>query len=622
MCGINGAVWRGTPPAMRREIIDGMNRALAYRGPDDAGLWQGAQADLGHRRLSVIDTSSASHQPMISGDGTRIMVFNGEIYNYRELRRELEGLGRAFCTEGDTEVLLEGYCHWGTEVFRRCNGMFAVAIYDHVAESLLLVRDRLGIKPLFYAEMPGHFAFSSELAPLVRSGLADCSVNCSALDAYFQYLYTPGTGTLYNGIRSLAPGTMLIHERGETRLEPFWELRYRADAAWTLDSAAERLDELLTDSVRLRERSDVPLGAFLSGGVDSSSVVATLCRQRTAPLKTFSIGFDDVEANELEFARAVAHRYGTDHTEAVLKPDLAALLPEIVAHFGEPFADSSALPMWLVSRLAREQVTVALSGDGGDELFGGYSWMHMNRRVAQYRQVPTPLRRAAGMLLAVAPSSPRFQRLRRFHEDSFLPSLQSFQRRLTAFSDEQRRALIRPDFQMHATARRPFLEELWHDGAAESDDERMLYADSRMYLPDDILAKVDRMSMAHGLEARVPLLDYRIVEFAATLPFALKYHGGISKRVLKHAMRDRLPASALAQRKRGFSLPVQRWMRGALAELFCDTVLQQASQCGEYLDMAFVKTLRDDHMARRDEHGHRLWSILMFELWLRWQRGA
>ena len=621
MCGINGAVWRGTPPAMRREIIDGMNRALAHRGPDDAGLWQGAQADLGHRRLSVIDTSSASHQPMISGDGTRIMVFNGEIYNYRELRRELEGLGRVFCTEGDTEVLLEGYCHWGAEVFRRCNGMFAVAVYDHVAESLLLVRDRLGIKPLYYVDSSSHFAFSSELAPLVRSGLADCSVNRNALDAYFQYLYTPGTETLYNGIRSLAPGTILVHERGETRTEPFWELRYSIDPAWTLDSAAERLDELLTDSVRLRERSDVPLGAFLSGGVDSSCVVATLCRQRTAPLKTFSIGFDDAEANELEFARAVAHRYGTDHTEAVLKPDLAALLPEIVAHFGEPFADSSALPMWLVSRLAREQVTVALSGDGGDELFGGYSWMHMNRRVAQYRRVPTPFRRAAGMLLAAAPSSPRFQRVRRFHEDSFLPALQSFQRRLTAFSVEQRRALILPDFQLRDTLSTPFLEELWRDGAAESDDERMLYADSRMYLPGDILAKVDRMSMAHGLEARVPLLDYRIVEFAATLPFALKYHGGISKRVLKHAMRDRLPASALAQRKRGFSLPVQRWMRGALAELFCDTVLQQASQCGEYLDMTFVKTLRDDHMARRDEHGHRLWSILMFELWLRWLRG-
>jgi asparagine synthase (glutamine-hydrolysing) len=247
--------------------------------------------------------------------------------------------------------------------------------------------------------------------------------------------------------------------------------------------------------------------------------------------------------------------------------------------------------------------------------------MYMNRRVAQYRRVPTPLRRAAGMLLAAAPSSPRFQRVRRFHEDSFLPALQSFQRRLTAFSVEQRRALILPDFQLRDTLPTPFLEELWRDGAAGSDDERMLYADTRMYLPGDILAKVDRMSMAHGLEARVPLLDYRIVEFAATLPFALKYHGGISKRVLKHAMRDCLPASALAQRKRGFSLPVQRWMRGALAELFCDTVLQQASQCGEYLDMTFVKTLRDDHMARRDEHGHRLWSILMFELWLRWLRG-
>lgn len=618
MCGISGAIWRGVAPPNRREIVDGMNRALAHRGPDDAGIWQGGRADLAHRRLSVIDTSSASHQPMISGDGNLVLVYNGEIYNYRELRRELESLGRSFCTEGDTEVLLEGYCEWGTDVFRRCNGMFAVAVYDQRSETLVLARDRLGIKPLYYADGPRHFAFASELAPLVRSGPVDDSINTAAMDAYFQYLYTPGTETFYAGIRQLAPGSILIHSAGETRTEPFWQLRYIIDTSWTLGSAAERLDELLADSVRLRERSDVPLGAFLSGGVDSSSVVAALCHQRSEPLKTFSIGFDDPEANELDYARAVARHFGTEHTEAVLKPDLAALLPEIIGHFGEPFADSSALPMWLVSSLAREQVTVALSGDGGDELFAGYAWAHMNRKVARYRRVPASLRRAAGPLLSLFPTTPLSLRFRRFHEDSFLAPWQSFQRRLTCFTESQRELLVRRELQPTCTERIDELEALWRDGAAQDNDNRMLYSDTRMYLPGDILTKVDRMSMAHGLEARVPLLDYRIVEFAATLPFTLKYQRGCSKRVLKHLMRDRLPGITLAQRKRGFSLPIHRWMRGELAPLFCDTVLAPEAKCREYLEHDFVKKLWSEHSTRQEEHGHRLWSILMFELWLRW----
>lgn len=621
MCGITGAVWRHQPPANRREIVANMTRALVHRGPDDAGYWQGRGADLGHRRLSVLDTSSASHQPMLSGGGNVAMVFNGEIYNFVELRQELEALGHTFFTSGDSEVLLEGFSAWGTGVFERCNGMFAVAFYDQTSETLILARDRLGIKPLYYADTPGHFAFASELAPLVRSGLASDDLNLSALDAYFQFLYTPGQETFYGGIRQLAPGTVLVHSQGETRFAPYWQLRYTNNTHWTLASASEQLHTLLTDSIRLQARSDVPLGAFLSGGVDSSSVVAALSAQRTAPLKTFSIGFEDEEANELDYARAVARHFNTDHTEAVLKPDLATLLPELIAHLGEPFADSSALPMWLVSRLAREQVTVVLSGDGGDELFAGYSWAHMNHRVAQYRRVPASLRRSAGSVLSLLPNAPRFNQVRRFHQDSFLDSLSSFKRRLTCFDQHQRRQLIRPEFQADDARESRYLEDLWSDGAANRDDDRMLHVDMHMYLPGDILTKVDRMSMAHGLEARVPLLDHRIVEFAATLPFALKYHRGTSKRVLKHLMRDRLPALTLAQRKRGFSLPLHRWMRNELAALFCDTVLHSNSQCREYLDTNFVSGLWDDHNARRDNHGHRLWSILIFELWLRWKGG-
>ena len=618
MCGITGIVWRHTPPGDRREKIHAMNGRLAHRGPDDAGLWQGTQVDLGHRRLSVIDTSSASRQPMISAGGQYVIVYNGEVYNYRELRTELQALGHNFRTEGDTEVLLEGFAEWGTEVFRRCNGMFAAAIYDLATKSLLLVRDRLGIKPLYYATTDQYLAFASELAPLAESGLADTALDTESLADYFQYLYTPGTQTFYQGIHALAPATMLTWRQGEVRTETYWTLEYNIDPTWTLAGAAERLDELLSDSVRLRQRSDVPLGAFLSGGLDSSSVVAATCRDRTEPLKTFSIGFDDAAANELAYARLVAEHFKTDHTEAVLRPDLAALLPELIGHFGEPFADSSLLPMWLVSKLAREQVTVALSGDGGDELFAGYTWTHMAHRVGRYRQVPRMLRRAAGGLLSLLPDRPVCHRLRRFHDDSFLDPMRGFQRRLSCFTKAQRDALLRPEVHEANAARRgDFFESLCDESAALDAGDRMLYADTRMYLPGDILTKVDRMSMAHGLEARVPLLDHRIVAFAATVPFALKYHGGVSKRPLKHLMRDRLPAACLTQRKRGFSLPIQRWIRADLAELLGDTVLAPGALSREYLSGNFVQSLWDAHRSGREHHGHRLWAILMFELWLR-----
>lgn len=620
MCGISGVFWHNAPPEHRRHSISTMNAALAHRGPDDAGLWQGARVDLAHRRLSVIDTSRASHQPMCSADGNFVLVFNGEIYNYRELRTELQALGRSFRTEGDTEVLLEGFTAWGCDIFRRCNGMFAAAIYDQALETLVLARDRLGIKPLFYAPAENHLAFASELAPLVQSGLADTTVNPRALDAYFQFLYTPGPDTFYQGISKLEPGTMLTVRRGEVHHETYWRLEYAIDPAWTLDSAAEQLDTLLADAVRLRERSDVPLGAFLSGGLDSSSVVAMASRNRTQPLKTFSIGFDDTEADELAYARAVANHYQTDHREALLRPDLASLLPGLAGHFGEPFADSSILPMWLVSQLARKDVTVALSGDGGDELFAGYTWTHMNTRVARYRAVPAFLRHGVGAVLAGLPQGPRINRYRRFHQDSFLDPMASFERRLSCFDATTRSKLLRPEvLDQRDDQENPYYDQVCREAASFAPDDQMLYLDSRMYLPDDILTKVDRMSMAHGLEARVPLLDHRIVEFAATVPFPLKYQRGQSKRVLKHLMRNKLPPETLRQRKRGFSLPLHRWMREDLVPLVSDTVLSPRALLGEYLDTTFVHGLWQDHQRRQENYGHHLWAILMFELWLQWR---
>ena len=610
MCGINGVVWRHAAPENRDVLIRSMNDALAHRGPDDSGAWQSAQVDLGHRRLCVIDTSEANRQPMCSADGDHVLIYNGEIYNYQELRKTLEGLGHNFRTSGDTEVLLVGFAAWGIDVFSRCNGIFAAAIYTQSTETLIIARDRLGIKPLFYAWHQGNFAFSSEMGPLCQHGLADTTTNRDALHDYLQYLYIPAPQTIYQGISKLLPGHCLIFRRGEWEEKSYWNLDYVPDTRWTLAGAAEELRHLLDDSVRLRERSDVPLGAFLSGGLDSSSVVATLSQQRSAPLKTFSIGFDAPEANELAYARAVAERFGTEHHEAVLSPDLSRVLPELVAHMGEPFADSSMLPMWLVSRLAREQVTVALSGDGGDELFAGYTWTQMALRASRYRQVPLPIRKGVGALLGLLPRNARWNRYRRFQEDSFRTPMEGFQRRLTCFDQATRTALLG-----ERLAEDGGFAACWDGGGPLDEGTRMLRVDTHRYLPDDILAKVDRMSMAHGLEARVPLLDHRIVEFAATLPFALKYERGQSKRVLKHAMHGMLPPSALMQRKRGFSLPIHQWMRHDLKELFYDTVL-----CGDRLDgivmeKGVVEQLWQAHQTGEENYGHHLWALLVLALW-------
>lgn len=612
MCGINGVVWRNAPPENRNAIIQTMNDDLAHRGPDDGGTWQSAQIDLGHRRLSVIDTTEASRQPMITADGEHILVYNGEIYNYRELRSTLEDMGHIFHSQGDTEVLLQGFAAWGMDVFSRCNGMFAAAVYCQSTETLVLVRDRLGIKPLFYAHHKGNLAFSSEIGPLLRHDLADTTLDDDALHDYLQYLYVAAPATIYRGIRKLEPGHCLIYRRGVCDTRRYWTLRYRPDAAWSMDRAGEELRALLDDSVRLRQRSDVPLGAFLSGGVDSSAVVATLSSQLSKPLQTFSIGFEDQAANELHYARIVAQKFKTDHHEAILSPDLSEVLPALVGHMGEPFADSSMLPMWLVSRLARESVTVALSGDGGDELFAGYTWTHMSLRAGAYSRLPEPLRQGVGLALKLLPHSPRWNRYRRFHQDSFLDTRGRFQRRLTCFDDAMQRKLL-------GTMRQgpDRMEQWWDEADVTHDGDRMLHVDTHHYLPDDILAKVDRMSMAHGLEARVPLLDYRIAEFAATLPFALKYHRGNSKRVLRHAMAATLPAETLKQRKQGFSLPIHRWMRHDLRSVFCDTVLSGDLMATLSVDKRAVEQLWQTHQTGRENLGHHLWALLILALWCR-----
>ena len=617
MCGIcgliNGDPWHRSDTG----IVERMNAALVHRGPDDAGVWHGGHAALAMRRLSILDLAGG-HQPMTNEDGSVIVVFNGEIYNFQALRDELIDRGHTFRSQSDTEVIVHAYEECGDDMLERLNGMFAIAVYDMKRKRLLLARDRIGIKPLFYCERNGCLAFASELDALVRSGLVRKTVNASALDAYFSFLYIPAPDSIYEDVRKLRPGEKLVFENGRSSLTRYWRLAFNIDNAWTLDSAAERYLDLLTDAVRLQRVSDVPLGAFLSGGVDSSTVVGILNRAGPGPVKTFTIGFEDEAADETRFARIAAAHFHTEHCEEILRPDMVDVTSRLIRHFGEPFGDSSAVPTWLVSKLARSSVTVVLSGDGGDELFAGYTWLHVNRKVSSYRRIPAPVRSLLETALRCAPGSPRISKLRHFNNDSFLDPRASFRRRETCFDANLRARLYRRELAEGIAAK---AADRFEEHALEgppSIDDWMLHQDSVMYLPDDILTKVDRMSMAHSLEARVPLLDHRIVEFAATVPFELKLRGGVSKRLAKHAVRDLVPRELLQQRKQGFAIPIQKWFRKDLRAFFQELVLCEDARCRAYLEPGAIRTLFNAHATGLENYGHHLWAVLMFEQWLRY----
>lgn len=619
MCGLSGIVHADADREADAARLERMNAAIAHRGPDDQGIWREGPAGLAHARLGVLDPTPAARQPMHSPCGRYVLVYNGELYNFRELRAALEQRGHVFGSAGDTEALLAGYAEYGASVIERLDGIFAFAVWDRERRSLFLARDSLGVKPLYYVQRDGVFAFASELWALRAGGFAGEAVDPAALDACLEFLYVPEPDCIHPGVRKLRPGEQLHFESGRIRRERYWRPRFVPRADWTLDSAAEACRALLRDAVRRQRVSDVPLGAFLSGGVDSSAIAALLAEALPGPLRTFSIGFDDAHANELRFARSVAERIGAEHAEGMARPDLAALLPRMLRHFGEPFADSSALPTWLVSELARQRVTVALSGDGGDELFAGYTWLRRNLQVAQLRRAPAPCRAAALAILRRWPASPRRNQLLRAFEDASSDSRAAYRRRLSCFTAAERAALYQPEWAAHLQAQPPrdaFAEHA-AAGAGLGLGDWMLRQDMAMYLPGDILTKVDRASMAHGLEVRVPMLDRALVDFALSLPFALKFHRGRSKRVLRHAVRHLLPREILERPKRGFAVPIDAWFRGPLARQYQETVLEPGACCHAWFKPRALQSLLERHRARRENLGHRLWTLLVIEHWAR-----
>ncbi len=619
MCGIAGTVHFDAREPVDRERLVAMTSALVHRGPDAAGYYEGESVGLGHRRLSIIDLATGD-QPLANEDRTVWVVFNGEIYNFPEIRTELEQAGHRFRTHTDTEVIVHGYEEWGDEVVQRFRGMFAFALWDAPRRRLLLVRDRVGIKPLYYSVTPRGVTFGSELKALLEDPDVRREWDPEALDAYLTLQYVPSPRTIYRDVAKLPPGHRLVVEHGRVAVEKYWDLEFTGDGDPSREGEyLDRLDALLTEAVRMRLLSDVPLGAFLSGGIDSSAVVAAMVRTCTGRVLTTSVGFDAHGFDELEYARTVATHLGTEAHERVVQPDVADLLPRLVWHLDEPFADSSAVPTYYVSAAARERVTVALSGDGGDELWAGYARHRVEQAEQRARRwLGSAGGRVAGGIGARLPLA--IKGMRSVRHLALTPADACASKHAYGlFESDTRESLYTPAFAEAVRHSDPFAGFRVAYDACRSPDplDRALYVDVKTYMVDDILTKVDRMSMAVSLEARVPLLDHKLLEFAATVPTALKLKNGRTKHLLRRWLERRIPREIVERPKHGFDAPVGEWLRGPLAPMVDDLLLGARFRGRGVFDASAVGRMWREHRTGARDHRHRLWSLLMLELWFR-----
>jgi len=619
MCGIAGFVESPTVATpfgteRRRALLGAMCGAIRHRGPDDEGVWSDAGVGIGMRRLSIIDLAGG-HQPIHNEDRTIWIVFNGEVYNFQELRTQLEQSGHRFYTGTDTEAIVHAYEQWGSAAIARLRGMFGLAIWDTRTGTLLLARDRIGIKPIHYAEAGGRLYFGSEIKSLLCAPEVQRHIDLDALDHYLSFLYTPRDRSIFKGVRKLPPGHVLVWRDGRHRVERYWEVPAEETFRGSEGDAVAGLRQVLTGAVRSHLVSDVPLGAFLSGGIDSSVVVGLMAETAGARVKTFSIGFDEPAFDELEHARRVAQHFGTDHHEFVVKPDAIRMLDAMIAHFDEPFADSSAIPTWYVSEMARRHVTVVLSGDGGDELFGGYDRYLPHPRVATFdRYGSKPLRRIAALAAAQLPHGARgknfLRHVGRDQQGRYLDAIRLFSadEKPDLLSDDLRRQLSGPDPER-------ILSRHFGRFAPLPWPSQMMRFDMETYLPEDVLTKVDRMSMAHSIESRVPLLDNEAIAFACSLPAAFKIKDGRRKHILKEVAATLLPKEIIERRKQGFGVPIGVWFRGNLRELFADTLLAARTLQRGYFQPAFVRMLVGEHLSGKRDHTLRLWQLVVFERW-------
>ena len=620
MCGITGIV-RADGKAVDREVLIRMNEAIHHRGPDEDGFYFSEGVGLAMRRLSIIDLKTGQ-QPIPNQDRTAWIVFNGEIYNYQELRQRLEDLGHEFHTGSDTEAIVHAYDQYGTECPKYLRGMFAFAIWDERTKSLFLARDRVGKKPLLYAEVNGNLVFGSEFTALLANPDVSRDVNLEAIHHYLSFICVPAPLTAYQEIKKLEPGHSLLWRNGEVRIERYWQLDFSRKTNLNEADAGERVVELLREAVRVRLMSEVPLGAFLSGGIDSSAVVALMAQESSEQIKTFSIGFDEKDFSELHHARRVAEHVGADHHEFVVRPDAMEILPTLVEHYGEPFADSSAIPSYYVSRETRRYVTVALNGDGGDECFAGYQRYAAMNIAQKYANLPAALReRVIAPVIGVLPGFEARQnplrKAKRFVASASRPPVERYLRWISAFDEDAKQNLYSDDFRNQTASFRTarFLEPWFAKANGAGIVDASLLTDTMTYLPNDLLVKMDIASMAVSLEARSPFLDHHLMEFAASLPEKMKLRGLTTKYLLKRVLKELVPEENLTRTKMGFGVPIGYWFRGPMQPFLRETLFSAKALSRGLFNADNVRQIVEQHVKGQKDYSNRLWSLLMLELW-------
>ncbi|HEY6046620.1 MAG TPA: asparagine synthase (glutamine-hydrolyzing) [Pyrinomonadaceae bacterium] len=623
MCGIAGFInhqdRRDADAA--RAVLERMCGAIAHRGPDDQGVLVSGAAAMGMRRLSIIDLAGG-HQPMSGCDSEVTIVFNGEIYNYRELQRELEARGHRFKTHSDTETIVHAYEEYGRKCVAHLRGMFAFAIWNGRTQELFIARDRAGEKPLYYTTTTsGTLVFGSELKSLREHPEVGAEIDFEALDAYLTFGYVPDPLTIFRGVHKLPPGHYLISKDRAVRVEQYWDFPYQEAQSAPVQNEADCVEELralLDEAVRGQLVADVPLGAFLSGGVDSSTVVGLMARHTGRPVKTFSIGFHEDSYNELKYARIAAQKFGTEHHELIVTPEICEIVDELVWHFDEPFADSSAIPTYMVSKLAREHVKVVLSGDGGDELFGGYTRYALDQKRNGFGRIPRMVRE--GIMQPLGRQLPHGAWGRNYVHNVALDPLDRYIEDISVFTRLNKPLLYTSDFRarLHESAAAARFREHAARSRADNSLDPLLYLDSKTYLPGDILTKVDRMSMAVSLESRVPLLDHKLIEFVCTrIPASMKLSGVETKHIFKRAVRDFVPAEILDRPKQGFGVPIDQWINQQLRGRVRETLTEPRAIQRGYVEPHYVNLLLNEHERGRRNHSHELWALFMLELWHR-----
>ena len=622
MCGIAGFVGTG-----ERGSLERMLAAVRHRGPDDQGIFIQQGVGLAHARLSVVDTSAAGHQPMFSPDKSVALIFNGEIYNWRALRKECEGRGWSFTSSSDTEVLLALYALHGEDFLRDAIGMFAIALYDFKERKLILARDVAGEKPLYWTQADGALLFASELGGLLASGRVPKELDLNAVQQYLFFDYVPTPGSIFKNVHKLEPGTMLIYREGALHTKQFWSPPKTAQPLGE-NEALLTLDRLFAESVSRQLIADVPLGVFLSGGIDSSAVAAYAARASAQTIDTFSIGFTETSFDESRYAREVAQHLGTrHHEEFVSSKDALDLVPDLADTLSEPMADASIIPTLLLSRFARKSVTVALGGDGADELFAGYPTFHAEKLFALYRHVPDPLAaliaRAAALLPASGANFALSYNLKKFTSATEGDALHRHQEWLGSFGKNARAALAGPALRAHGQGGNLFSHIDAYKGEMPGNDagNQLLYTYLRTYLMDEVLVKVDRASMHYALETRAPFLDRALLDFVFSLPYDLKYRGGRTKYLLKRLVRDVLPAHIINRKKKGFGIPLAAWLSGPLRPLSEELLSGSALAAHGLFNEREVARLLREHQSGARDNRKELWNLMVFQLWYRrWMR--